>query len=143
MVDKIGYTRPPLAARPTRRTSSVSASGFSDALSHASEVSDTADISPNVAVSNASLLGFQEVNDQEMERRKAFKHGRQTLEALSHLRDALLMGTVPLSTLERLEKMVHHERAHTLDPALSAILDEIELRAAVEVAKLEMVRTHG
>jgi hypothetical protein len=32
---------------------------------------------------------------------------------------------------------VRDERANTDDPALEAVLDEIELRAAVEVAKLE------
>jgi hypothetical protein len=45
---------------------------------------------------------------------------------------------LPISTIERLEKLVASERAHTTDPALNEILNEIEVRAAVELAKLEV-----
>ena len=39
--------------------------------------------------------------------------------------------------LDRLRRAVREERAGTDDPKLEQVLEEIELRAAVEVAKLE------
>lgn len=142
MVEKVGYTRPTVATRAARRASGVSAAGFSEALSSAeaasgiSEVEQVSALAPMTAA--GSLLGFQEVASEEFERRKAYKRGRLTLEALSQLRDALLFGALPISTIEKLEQLVIAERGTTNDPVLNAVLDEIELRAAVELAKLEV-----
>ena len=84
------------------------------------------------------LLGAQEVDEREARRRKEIKRGRLTLDALAGLRDALLLGELPISTIEKLEQIVAQERQLNTDPVLAEILDEIELRAAVELAKLEM-----
>ena len=48
------------------------------------------------------------------------------------------MGTLPFSTIRQLEDLVSEQRTHATDPLLQEILDEIEVRAAVELAKLEM-----
>ena len=48
------------------------------------------------------------------------------------------MGSLPYSTLRQLERMVTEERDAVDDPVLMSILNEIEVRAAVELAKLEM-----
>lgn len=142
MVDKIGYTRPPLNARNVRRTGATSGSGFADALSAAEGAGAAEGMEATAGISATGdltgLIGLQEVDEREARRRSAVKRGRLTLDALSNLRDALLMGSLPISTIERLERMVEQERAAGVDPALSAVLDEIELRAAVELAKLEM-----
>jgi hypothetical protein len=142
MIDKIGYSRPATAATRAsiaKRASNVSGTAFSDALSTADSATAAADgIQHTAAVSSASLIGLQEVSEEELQRRKSLKRGRMTIEALEKLRDGLLMGSVPMATLTALERLVKEERAHTLDPMLNAILDDIELRAAVELAKLEM-----
>jgi len=44
---------------------------------------------------------------------------------------------VPRADLERIAASVEQKRAQTDDPVLESILDEIELRAKVELAKLE------
>lgn len=141
MVEKVGYTRTAGAPRPVKRTGSVDGSVFADALSKAEEAAAAAGIEPPLATGPVSsvgmLLGAQEVDDKEMQRRKAVKRGRLTLDALAQLRDGLLLGALPLSTIRNLEKLVEQERAFTMDPALKSILDDIEVRAAVEVAKLE------
>ena len=141
MIDKVGYTRPTTAAKGVKKAGQAGASGFANALSTAEGAlgaTETAITSTAAVVSGASLLGFQEIDPDEGKRRQAFKKGRLTLEALAQLRDALLLGSLPFSALERLEKLVTSERAQTTDPALNAILDEIELRAAVELAKIEV-----
>ena len=141
MVEKIGYTRPTTATRGVRKAGSVGASGFSEALGSAEAAlgaSETEQASAAVPLSGVNLLGFQEVGDDEIDRRKAYKRGRLTLEALEKLRDALLFGALPMSTIHKLEEIVAQERGTTNDPMLNQILDEIELRAAVELAKLEV-----
>lgn len=145
MVDKIGYTRPTTATTrtsATRKTDGVAGAKFAEALAAAEGVGgvSAADAVHNVGAigGGLGLLGIQEVNEEEVKKRRAVKKARFTLDALSNLRDALLMGSLPLSTLTNLEKLVEEERSATTDPALNAILDEIELRAAVELAKLEM-----
>lgn len=142
MIDRIGYTRPPLAARidAKRRTSETGGASFSDLLDDAAGVSDTEATSQVAAPVSVGLLGLQEVSEEEIQRQRALKQGRNALDALEQLRDGLLAGGVPMATLEKLERLVAEERAQAHDPRLNAILDEIEVRAAVELAKLERAR---
>ena len=58
------------------------------------------------------------------------------LDKLEEIRLGLLLGTIPQSRLEQLAHLVRAQREQVNDPKLTAILDEIELRAAVELAKL-------
>jgi len=48
----------------------------------------------------------------------------------------LLMGTIPMAKLEQLAQLMRAKREQFDDPKLQEILDDIELRAAVELAKL-------
>lgn len=139
MIEKVGYSKPVASARNVRKTGGTEASGFADALSEAEGVKAASAATPVAAMSGVGgLIGINEVDEKEHRRRQAVKRGRFTLEALDQLRNALLMGSLPLSTLRNLEKLVAEERNLVTDPALNAILDDIELRAAVEMAKLEM-----
>ena len=150
MIDKIGYTRPTTTtARPgaTKRTSAASGAQFIDALSKAEGVSAASDVDAVNSVAALSgvggLVGIHEVSEDEVKRKRAYKQGRLTLDALEQLRDGLLSGSLPVATLRNLERLVAQERALVSDPKLNAILDDIELRAAVELAKLEMSGMHG
>jgi hypothetical protein len=144
MIDKVGYTKPTSATRTgnVRRTGEASGSAFADALSKAEGASGTeaaAATSATAAMTGMSgLIGINEVDEREHQRRKQVKRGRMTLEALEKVRDGLLIGRLPYSTLRSLERLIAEERALTTDPVLNGILDEIEVRAAVELAKLEM-----
>lgn len=142
MVEKVGYTRPVSNAKPIKKAGSVAATGFADALAAAEGVGavEAAEATKSIAPVGAlgGLLGAQEVDEREARRRKEVKRGKLTLDVLSNLRDALLIGSLPYSTIRQLEQLVAQQRADTNDPTLSAILNEIEVRAAVELAKLEM-----
>lgn len=142
MVEKIGYTRAAAGGRPVKRTGAVDGSRFAEALAAAEGVGASDGVEATGSLAGISgvgaLLGAQEVSEQEVRKRKSIKKAGLTLGALEQLRDGLLMGTLPLSTLTRLETLVAEERSQTDDPVLQQILDEIELRAAVELAKLEV-----
>lgn len=145
MIDKIGYTNPTSAtarANRIRRSNKVGGSSFIDALDNVGGVEEASGVdatNPVAAMSGiGGLLGAQEVSEEELQRRKSMKKGKLTLDALAELRDALIIGTLPIATIRNLEAMVAEERSTTTDPILNGILDEIELRAAVEIAKLQV-----
>lgn len=76
--------------------------------------------------------------DAPERRRRALRRGRELLDGLDEVRLALLDGELPLATLQRLRAGVGAARADaTDDPGLDEVLREVELRAAVELAKLE------
>jgi hypothetical protein len=56
---------------------------------------------------------------------------------LDQVRDGLLGGGIPRSTLNRLAVAVGRRHETFADPRLQNVLDEIDLRARVELAKLE------
>lgn len=85
-----------------------------------------------------ALLLVQAVDDAtEREARKRLVHrGEEILDKLEEIRHGLLLGAVPKETLAALAESVRTRRESCQDPRLAALLDEIELRAEVEIAKL-------
>jgi len=59
---------------------------------------------------------------------------------LDEVKIALLDGSLPASALTRLMSAIREQREGTDDPQLEGLLNEIETRAAVELAKLERGR---
>jgi Class II flagellar assembly regulator len=82
------------------------------------------------------VLAVQEVEDPTAERRRATRHGHSLLDELRALQLGLVDGWVSEGTLRRLSGLVDSLRPDAGDPQLTAVLDAIELRAAVELAKL-------
>lgn len=105
----------------------------------------TASNEPNIApVSNVgattsvgALLAVQEAADSSDEKKQGYTRGRDLLQELEQIRLGLLLGAVPRVRLERLVRMLKVRRGDYLDPRLSEIISEIEVRAAVELAKFE------
>lgn len=85
-----------------------------------------------------ALFAAQSVGDatDEEGRRRLVRRGQDILDTLDELRIGLLAGTIPQSRLADLAHMVRVKRDSIADPRLAALLDEIELRAEVELAKL-------
>jgi Class II flagellar assembly regulator len=109
--------------------------GFADLLgdAHAAPaVTHGAPISPTDA-----MLALQEVGDFAERRRRARERGQSILDRLEAVRMGLLEGWIGGESLQSLRRLVSERRGDLGDPRLGEILDEIELRAAVELAKLE------
>ncbi|MCW5750072.1 MAG: flagellar assembly protein FliX [Alphaproteobacteria bacterium] len=81
------------------------------------------------------LLALQEVPDALHARKRAVRRGQELLERLDSLRHALLTGRLTDEILRRLADEVTRERPLVSDPGLQQVLDEIEIRAQVELAK--------
>ena len=84
-----------------------------------------------------ALLSLQEVNPDESQD-NVHRHAEDLLDELDEVRHGLLVGALSRAQLTRLKALVTARRATVSDPRLAEILDEIELRAAVELAKYEV-----
>jgi len=85
-----------------------------------------------------ALLAAQEVPGATEEKRRARETGETILDRLEELRHGLLAGTITGATMRALADAVRRRRDQFTDPRLSEIMSEIELRAEVELAKLEV-----
>ncbi len=72
---------------------------------------------------------------------RARQWGDDMLDQLEQIRMDLLTGAIPKSRLIGLARMVSERREHAADQRLSDLLDDIDLRVRVEIAKYEPRRT--
>ncbi len=84
-----------------------------------------------------ALIALQEVDGPLGRRRRAIGRAGRLLDELEELKLGLLQGEIDQGGLRRLSDAVREQREATSDPGLEAVLDQIETRAAVELAKLE------
>ncbi len=90
-----------------------------------------------------ALLALQDVESPTERKRRSVKRAGRLLDELDGLKIALLGGELSQSQLDNLTRAIREQRAGTDDPKLEAVLDEIETRAAVELAKLESASRVG
>lgn len=81
-----------------------------------------------------ALLALQAVDDPLFRRRKAVRRGRSLLDALELLRGDLLSGPIGDGRLNQLLALIGQAREQSV-PELDALVDEIEVRVHVELAK--------
>ena len=81
------------------------------------------------------LLALQGVDDPLHGRKKKILLGRTLLDTLEQVKADLLTGRVSPERLDQLMDMVGQARERS-EPALDGLLDDIDLRVRVELAKL-------
>ena len=112
------------AARPSTSNFSLPAAGGATeahAPSMAASVGGIASIQ--------ALIALQETGGPLERRKKAMERGTRLLDA-----------DLDSGALDRLSRAIREERAKTDEPGLEDLLDQIETRAAVEQAKLQVGR---
>ncbi len=126
------------AAEIRRRKPQKDAGSRSFSVDHADEERSGTPVAAAPALSPVgALLALQEVDEPFDDRRKAMRRGHFLLDRLEDIRHALLVGALPPEHLRTLVEAAREQRPEVEDPRLGEILDEIELRAAVELAKLD------
>jgi hypothetical protein len=125
------------SSAPIRRKGTVGRSG---ATSFAGELTDDSPVQGSSGLGDvggvSTLLTVQEIGDPIAERKRAVRRGQDMLDRLDELRHGLLMGSFPAEKLDSLLATVRRQHDRVADPRLREVLREIELRAAVELAKL-------
>lgn len=84
-----------------------------------------------------AMLALQGAEQAHERRKRAAKRGHVLLDSLDSLKISLLSGKAPAATLRNLARTLKDNESAGDDPRLDAIIAEIELRAAVELAKLD------
>lgn len=129
-VNKTGPVTPPKRKKPAG-----SGSDFDSFLDDA-EAPSVSGPSPMSAIN--PFLALQEVTtDSEADIAHEKKRGNAMLDQLDELRMGLLTGTLSPQHLSKLKQVITAERVSVSDQVLTDILGAIEVRAAVELAKLE------
>lgn len=130
----------PASTRTTR-----SASGFSlgQAPAAASPSAATASAAAGGVSNVSALMALQGVEGPLEKRRRAIRRGGGLLDRLEELKLALLTGDADEASLDQLARTLREERTDDGDEQLSALLDQIDLRASVELAKAEMRGKRG
>jgi hypothetical protein len=114
-----------------------------DGFRPAGAAEGSAPAAPAAAMTGVSsleaLLALQETLSPTERRRRAVRRGGRILDALDDLRLAVL-GADGLddAALSGLASALREAREDTEDPSLEALLEQIEIRAAVELAKREL-----
>jgi hypothetical protein len=131
----------------TQKKSGVSGSGgsFGDLLTGGTSGPSGAGATHAIAHIDA-LLAAQEAEDptERAARRRVVQRADSILNELELMRRGLLMGTLTIGHLIDIADVVAQHRDKVLDPKMTAILDEIDLRAQIELAKLrKAMEQHG
>jgi class II flagellar assembly regulator FliX len=138
-ISNVGGSKSTPAAGRKKKTSAEPESSFADDLR---EVSDTgvtpAPVESGTVNAVESILAVQEVPDatEDRGRSQAKQYADDVLERLEAIQRDILTGAVPKERLATLAHRLRAQNEKTDDPRLNAIIDEIELRARVEIAKL-------
>jgi hypothetical protein len=81
---------------------------------------------------------LQEVGGPLERRKKAVRRASKILDLLDDVRDSLLDDNLSTTALNGLMAAIKEERSGVDDPHLESLLNDIETRASVEIAKLEV-----
>jgi hypothetical protein len=125
----------PAATRRDDKSGTASVGSFAEALGAEAAAPPSATV-PTSSI--GALFALQEVPDATARRRKAVARAAKMLDRLDELQLGLVEGAIDSHALADLAAAARSAREDTGDPALQSVLDEIELRAAVELAKLSM-----
>lgn len=135
-VDRTGSVR---TGTPSKRSGKSGGTAERPFSKHVTDNNESAGAVGGVAPVQSvdALLAIQEVEDPaaEQKRKRARQWGEDLLDQLDRLRLGLVTGAISRSELDRIAEMVARQREQVDDPLLTAVLDEIELRARVEIAK--------
>ncbi|HEY3811997.1 MAG TPA: flagellar assembly protein FliX [Caulobacteraceae bacterium] len=95
---------------------------------------------PGAVTSVDALLALQEADGPAERKKKAVRRAGRLLDMLDEVKLAILGEGQGTAALQKLAQAAREERAQTDDTRLEEVLNEVETRAAVELAKAEMSR---
>lgn len=112
---------------------------FGDLVSGKTGESKEAGASQSISKVDA-LLSVQAAEDptERAARRRMQERADTILDELEKIRIGLLTGTMTVGHVIDVAGIVASHREKIMDPALTALLDEIDLRAQVEIAKMRV-----
>jgi hypothetical protein len=119
-----------------KKAGGTAAPGFAPAMDAPQRASATAPASAVTPLD--AILALQAGENPAQRRARQTRRGQEALDALEELEQGLLLGRAPGALRGRLEALQRRAEA-TGDERLDAVLNEIDIRLAVEAAKLDRI----
>ena len=139
---KVGGTKGPNSTSKTKKSSSSDGGNTVDFSQYVKGgPSETAGAGATQSIAQLdALLAVQEVEDPTKKAAKKRAHLRadSILDNLEQIRLKMLAGDLTVGHMIDVADFVASHRDKIDDPALTAIMDEIDLRAQVELAKMRV-----
>lgn len=136
---KIGNVGPTGNASGVRKKDDKrAAAGFADLLAPDTETTESTGVSGMQPLSMMSALIAAQMMDDDAPEKRQRQHGKDLLDYLDSLRLDMLSGGISAATVQNLVREARAQVGVVLDPKLAEIISDIETRAAVELAKVEM-----
>jgi hypothetical protein len=105
---------------------------------------DAQKVSEDVTSSSIHSVTIQEFNqifllNAEAEKnKKGVQYGNSLIDSLEKLKNQILLGMLDEETLMNLKNLIDNRSQTDLDPNLESILQEIQIRVEVELAKFNL-----
>lgn len=132
---KVGGMSPASPFAGARGAGRAAPAGFETSPDVGATAPASAPASLGAVSSLDALLALQEAMDPAERRRRGVRRAGRLLDALDALKLALLEGGLGGEALQDLQAAARETRHGVDDPNLDSLLGQIELRAAVELAK--------
>jgi len=136
---KVDQTRRNSLAGVKRSSGSrgVASSDFDSLLISEQKIDDVA--TTNRISSVDAVVALQDITGDNTDERGAKNRANLILDKLEDIRMGLLLGQISKPNLEELSKILIVARENSIDANLLEIIEDIELRAKIELAKLEII----
>ncbi|HRP12337.1 MAG TPA: flagellar assembly protein FliX [Terricaulis sp.] len=131
---KIESGRPVTSAGAGKAAGKTAAPGFAPAAEGPQRTAATSAASAVTPLD--ALIALQAEEDPARRRARQARRGAEALDALEELERGLLLGRAPGGLKAQLERL-RRDAETTGEAGLDAVLNEIDIRLAVELAKLE------
>ncbi|MDX1922765.1 MAG: flagellar assembly protein FliX [Alphaproteobacteria bacterium] len=136
MINKVDGPGGVRGTQPVRKAGKTEKTGGANFSSHLDEASSAHGVGGASGIGGISaLIGLQEVDDATQRESKGKKRAQALLDEMDDLRLALACGTLTRAQLLKLSAAIQSEKVKADDPGLNQILDDVDLRARVELAK--------
>ncbi|OPZ76337.1 MAG: Flagellar assembly protein FliX [Alphaproteobacteria bacterium ADurb.Bin438] len=116
---------------------------FASLLSEDTSVNDASPVISTSPLDATNALFATQMAEDATARKarnlRALKKGENLLDRLEEIRVSLISGNISKENIIALGQALRAKRENDLDPKLCSILDEIELRVEVELAKLSLM----
>jgi hypothetical protein len=129
-------------AKKIRKTKAAGGIPFASHLEGARKSPEPGSVAPVDEVAGVaavgSILAAQEVDEDEGQKSRQLlqKYGEDILDHLDEIQRDLLSGAIAKDRLTTLAQILRSKKNTVDDPSLLRIINDIELRAEVELAKL-------
>ncbi len=144
---KVGGTKGPNSTSKSKSTSSSSGDNTVDFSQYVKGgVSESASTSATQSIAQLdALLAVQEIEDptKKAAKKRVIIRADDILDKLEGLRVKMLSGSLTVGHMIDIADVVASHRDKIDDPKLTAIMDEIDLRAQVELAKMRVALDRG